>query len=128
MFTDKFKFNYLVIKYSNKRTKIDLEIITTIDLFLVLIDQILMIDQYAMYWFSLIGSQMSNKEYSNCRCNLESVFQKYSHFVLTFQCCYKTLIYLIVRKCRGKKKVVNFRQINTLMSRNLFVESSNSLW
>ena len=53
MFTGKIKFNYLVncggVKYSNKRTKegdlfkdhkIDLEIIMTINLFLVSIDQI----------------------------------------------------------------------------------------
>ena len=57
MFTGKIKFNYLVncggVKYSNKRTtkegdlfkdhKIDLEIIMTINLFLVSIDQILII-------------------------------------------------------------------------------------
>ena len=67
MFTGKFKFVYLVIKVvisvvikEQKRIDLfeDLEIIMTIDLFLVLIDHILMIDQYAMYWFSLIGSQL----------------------------------------------------------------------
>ena len=32
-----------------------------IDLFILLIDQILMIDQYEMYWFSLIGSSKQIK-------------------------------------------------------------------
>ena len=47
MFTGKIKFNYLVIKVVLstviKGHKIDLEIIMTINLFLVSIDQILMI-------------------------------------------------------------------------------------
>ena len=53
MFTGKFKFVYLVIKVVISTVKslkidhkIDLDIIMTINLFLVLIDQILMIDQY----------------------------------------------------------------------------------
>ena len=72
MITGKFKFNYLVIKVVlstviKGQKRIDLFEDRSRDnyddrSFSGSIDQILMIDQYAMYWFSLIGSHIYNGE------------------------------------------------------------------